>query len=433
MSLDTRLRVSGVRDRIPVIVKQLFHATESEPPLSSLIQPPNFGGSLFSLLWLIGRDVRAFAWVFTFRLRFYGMRLLALGDRTLLVIETQILTLKRFLLGRLMFRGGYFYQTHRLGMATIASTTVFSMFMVPVLAPIQEINGLTQLLLDESDGAIGQTAFVLENTGYAHAAVDETGDRMRSEVLTYAVEGGDTLGVIAEQFLVSVEALQYVNELGSSALLHPGDVLTIPPVGGLIHAVKAEETVSTIATLYRVSPQAIVDFNHLEEPFTIHAGDELVVPDAQVPVRKPTTPVYLADSGASQVAGLSLETIAPSQAGTGGFVMPAGGTISQYFWWGHTAIDLAGAGCGMPIVAADSGTITFAGWWPGGGGNSVFIDHGNGYVTKYAHMSGFERTGGGVNRGDVIGYIGATGRAFGCHLHFIVEAGGRPVDPLSVM
>ena len=115
---------------------------------------------------------------------------------------------------------------------------------------------------------------------------------------------------------------------------------------------------------------------------------------------------------------------------SGSMSLPSGGRLTQYFSWYHPAVDIAEK-CGTPITAADSGVIIFAGWWVGGGGNSIWVDHGNGYVTRYAHLSGFARSSGAVSKGEVIGYIGATGRAYGCHVHFVVERNGRAVNPLG--
>lgn len=347
---------------------------------------------------------------------------LQLPFRTTFSLLTQ---LKKVMIRLLMYKGGYFYQTHRLGLATIMSGVVFSMLVFPLLSPITETTLLPVILAqNETDPSDNLVLFDLTRSTTTISNQD-----LRSEVEEYVVSPDDTISSIAEEYLVSVEALQYVNELGSNDLIHPGDLLKIPPVGGLVHQVIEDESISSIASLYRVSAQAIVDFNHIEEPFIIHQGDVLVVPDAQVPVQ----PMVLAVNTAQDqpTSGLELETINMPSA-MGGFVMPTTGTISQYFWWGHPAIDIAG-GCGTPIVTANGGTIVFAGWWAGGGGNSIFIDHGNGSLTKYAHLSGFERTSGVVNRGEIIGYTGATGRAFGCHLHFVVSQGDRPVNPLSVL
>ena len=81
-------------------------------------------------------------------------------------------------------------------------------------------------------------------------------------------------------------------------------------------------------------------------------------------------------------------------------------------------------------MAADSGTVVFAGWDGSGYGNKIIIDHGNGFITLYAHMSVLQvGAGQRVNRGDVIGQMGSTGRSTGVHLHFEIRQGGVLLDP----
>lgn len=94
----------------------------------------------------------------------------------------------------------------------------------------------------------------------------------------------------------------------------------------------------------------------------------------------------------------------------------------------HAGLDFRGP-VGAPIHAAAKGVVTFAGVQQGYG-NCIEISHGNGLMTRYAHMSGFRaRIGQAVNAGDVIGLIGNTGRSTGPHLHFEVRVNGTAVNP----
>ncbi len=94
----------------------------------------------------------------------------------------------------------------------------------------------------------------------------------------------------------------------------------------------------------------------------------------------------------------------------------------------HTGLDI-GAGYGASIVAADGGTVSYAGE-KGGYGNCVMINHGNGYVTLYGHMSSISVSSGqSVSKGDTIGYVGSSGIATGPHCHFEVFSGGSRIDP----
>ena len=99
----------------------------------------------------------------------------------------------------------------------------------------------------------------------------------------------------------------------------------------------------------------------------------------------------------------------------------------------HTGVDWA-APIGTPILAAGNGVIIKAGW-DSGYGRRVEIQHSNGYVTTYNHMSGFGRgitEGARVTQGQVVGYLGQTGLATGPHLHYEVIINGNFVDPMAI-
>jgi murein DD-endopeptidase MepM/ murein hydrolase activator NlpD len=125
-----------------------------------------------------------------------------------------------------------------------------------------------------------------------------------------------------------------------------------------------------------------------------------------------------------------------------------GGPVSSGFGWpasshnisgngygpGHLGIDIQ-ANEGEPVYAAGAGVVTMAqGGWNYGYGNVIQIDHGNGYVTVYAHLSvinvGLCTA---VGQGAVIGAAGNTGNSFGAHLHFEVRIGGANVNPYSIV
>jgi hypothetical protein len=141
---------------------------------------------------------------------------------------------------------------------------------------------------------------------------------------------------------------------------------------------------------------------------------------------------YRPGGGAAQLGSLG-----------GGLITPTQGTLTSQFGPRfhpilkvtklHAGVDWA-APTGTPILAAGAGTVSFAG--DGSGyGNVVYIDHAGGMQTRYAHMNAFGRgikTGSVVQAGDLIGYVGTTGRSTGPHLHFEVHLNGTPVDPFSL-
>jgi murein DD-endopeptidase MepM/ murein hydrolase activator NlpD len=250
-------------------------------------------------------------------------------------------------------------------------------------------------------------------------------DKVRDRVEEYTVVPGDTISKIAANFGVDTDTLRWANNLSSVDAIKPGQSLKIPPVSGVVHKVARGETVYSIAKKYSASAQAIVDFpfNSFtdDETFSLSVGQDLVVPDGKMPNVIPWSPsLYVAQTTPN----------AGSVTATGQFIWPLGGVITQRFAWYHKGLDIATA-YGTPILAADSGRVIVAGWPDNTGyGNRVVIDHGNGFVTLYAHLSkilvGIGQT---VKRGDQIGLEGSTGRSTGPHLHFEIRRGGLTINP----
>jgi murein DD-endopeptidase MepM/ murein hydrolase activator NlpD len=128
-----------------------------------------------------------------------------------------------------------------------------------------------------------------------------------------------------------------------------------------------------------------------------------------------------------------------------GWARPSSGYITSPFgmryhpiyhtWLLHNGTDIAGQGCGAPIYAAHSGTVTYAG--PNGTlGNYVQIDHGDGTSSGYGHIKpgGIHvRVGQHVDPGQPIAQVGTTGASTGCHLHFIIRVNGVLTNPVPFM
>jgi murein DD-endopeptidase MepM/ murein hydrolase activator NlpD/Flp pilus assembly pilin Flp len=116
------------------------------------------------------------------------------------------------------------------------------------------------------------------------------------------------------------------------------------------------------------------------------------------------------------------------------FIRPASGRISQRAWACHHAIDIA-APVGVPIYAAAAGQVVKGGFteYPGYG-RMIVIRHANGYQTLYGHLSAsYVRVGEHVDKGEMIGRMGSTGRSTGSHLHFEIAKESWLLDPLQVL
>lgn len=256
------------------------------------------------------------------------------------------------------------------------------------------------------------------------------------EILDYEVNEGDTISTIARKFDISTETILWANDLTERDSIRPGQKLKILPVTGVVHTVRKGETIYTIAQRYDLDgdsgAQAIVDypFNEFvnDEKFTIAVGQTLVVPGGVKPQpQQPAAPRTTLVSRTTPDRG--------TVSAVGSFVWPASGRITQGYSFYHRAIDIANRSGGA-ILAADSGRVVVAGWPDNYGyGNRVVIDHDNGFVTLYAHLSTIGVVEGQtVNRGDVIGQMGSTGRSTGIHLHFeIRRKGGGLENPLNYL
>jgi len=252
------------------------------------------------------------------------------------------------------------------------------------------------------------------------------------EIIPHLVQEGETLSSIADRYGLQTSTILWENDLTESSKIKPGQELKILPVDGVRHKVQRGETIYSIGKKYGLDDtqaQTIVDypFNEFlnDETFELATGQYLIVPDG---VKR--------DSGVTirSTYATKLTPDAGAVTALGSFVWPASGRITQGYRFYHKAIDIANR-AGGPILAADSGTVVIAGWPDNSGyGSRVLIDHGNGFATMYAHMSLVQvAMGQRINRGDVIGQMGSTGRSTGTHLHFEIRKGGVLLDPSTLL
>jgi len=222
----------------------------------------------------------------------------------------------------------------------------------------------------------------------------------------------------------------------------------VPPANGLVVTVGASDTLASVAAKYDVDPQSIMDINQLTDP-TLVVGQVLVIPGARgapIATPKPTVHKTPTSSGGSKPT-TRRNTGGSSSGGVGGKytggrlswpVVGGGNYISQYYHYGHWAIDIA-AQYGTEVVAAAGGKVIFAGWKNNGGGWQVWISHGGNIYTTYNHMSAITvGDGESVSRGGQVGRIGQSGDATGPHLHFEVWDGqiwngGQRMNPLNYL
>lgn len=301
------------------------------------------------------------------------------------------------------------------------SSLIVLVAIAVVAGPIIAENNPFTPLFSQQYNQQNQSSVVSYNP-YETALSTVISSKPRDKVENYTVKSGDTLASIGKKFGISVDTIKWANDLKNDTI-KPEQTLKIAPVTGVVHTVVSGETVYSIAKKYKTTAQNIVNFIFNDfadiDTFALRAGQVLYVPDGVI---EPEQPKYaaMAPQYANAVAGVR---------GSTNFIWPTTGIITQYPTWYHMAFDIASNSL-PPIIAADTGTVTFAGCIDWGYGCHVVIDHGNGYSTLYGHMSVISVSAGqAVNQGQQIGVMGSTGRSTGPHLHFEIRSGGTLLNP----
>lgn len=257
----------------------------------------------------------------------------------------------------------------------------------------------------------------------------------RAGITEYEIQEGDTISTIADRFGISLNTLYWANSLTSSSTIQPGKTLKIPPASGIIHKVVSGDTLDSIIKKYNGNKEDTIKYNNIGSDQLVAVGTEILIAAGT-----PPPPPAPAPSTTSSIINNSWSNLfkhtnaAPSVTG-GKLNWPSSCHGSPTTYWGHPnhARDFP-CPVGTPIYAAESGTVTisFTGQWGHGYGNAIDLHSANGLMTRYAHMSSFNVSNGQyVNRGDVIGFIGMTGRTTGPHLHFEVWLNGVAYDPIN--
>jgi len=237
-----------------------------------------------------------------------------------------------------------------------------------------------------------------------------------STISVYVVRPGDTLSDIGKMFDVSVNTIKWANDIPTSGTIRIGQTLTILPVTGVKYVVKKGDTLSTIAKKFDGDSGEIASYNGLEDgPLAV--GSEIIIPNGEISAPTP--------SSGSKSAPVYASPGTPNQVGY--YLRPIAGGVRTQGIHGYNGVDLA-APAGTQIFAAADGEVIVAkaSGWNGGYGEYVVIQHTNGSQTLYSHASSvIVGVGQQVRQGQVIAYVGSTGRATGAHVHFEIRNGIR--------
>jgi len=262
---------------------------------------------------------------------------------------------------------------------------------------------------------------------------------------TYIVEKGDTFMAIAYAHNMSMSELEALNPDVTPERIQIGQELAIRKEIPLLSVLTTENVTYTQeipcpveevkdSSMYTGDRKVVTEGIPGEEEINadvtyVNGYEENREILSRVTLSEPTT----------QVVAVGTKE-RPRTMPTGSFRWPISGRITSSFGYRyifgstsyHSGIDIK-ASYGAAIVAADGGTVTFAGS-KGSYGNLVIIDHGNGIQTYYGHNSSFAVSAGDkVYKGQTIAYAGSTGRSTGPHCHFEIRINGRSVNPLSYL
>lgn len=266
------------------------------------------------------------------------------------------------------------------------------------------------------DITIVEDSALLSENGPSGTIADVSDSQDSGHISLYVVHEGDSLARIAKLFGVSTNTVMWANDLTRNSVLKEGQTLVILPISGVRHAVVKGDTLASIAKKYKGDKEEIARYNDLSGDAALAVGDTVIVPDGEIAVSRP------ASSGSkSAVRG-------GGPVYQGYYLRPVSGAKKTQGIHGYNGIDL-GAPIGTPVLASASGQVIVArsSGWNGGYGKYLVIKHDNGTQTLYAHLNGLEVAQGySVVQGQIIGYVGTTGKSTGPHLHFEVRGAANP-------
>ncbi|HAJ93593.1 MAG TPA: hypothetical protein DCM41_01740 [Synergistaceae bacterium] len=249
-------------------------------------------------------------------------------------------------------------------------------------------------------------------------------------VTAYIVKDGDTLWSIAERFGLAPDTIIGTNSPEKINSLLPGTILRIPDREGIFVKVPEGESIERISSLYGTKIDQVCAVNGIAPGSVPSSGREVFLPGADYAA------VIQTDTGKVKIASgreyLLRNTL----------MWPVRGRVSSLFGWRspsyasagsfHSGLDIM-APYGRGIVSAMDGIVVYSGWM-GGYGKTVVIDHADGITTLYGHCSDLAvQKNDPVYSGQIISYVGSTGRSTGSHLHFEVRKNSFPIDPLRAL
>ncbi len=257
---------------------------------------------------------------------------------------------------------------------------------------------------------------------------------------TVRVRRGDTLYSIAKRKNVPLRALIQENHLSPPYTIKAGQILKIPEKK--TYTVRKGDTLYSIARKFDSNVTDVARQNNLKPPYTLKPGQKLLVKSwedtgatsASVKTTKGKSALNPPEPKAKNTPTKSAIKV-PKSAQSKRFNRPVSGKVIENFGTTKSGVHNDGinisAKAGTPILAADKGTVAYAGNDLKGYGNLVLLKHDNGWFTAYAHADKISvKKGAVVKAKQAIGTVGKTGGVKTPQLHFEVRYKTKPVDPI---
>lgn len=343
-------------------------------------------------------------------------------------------------------------QTVVIGAALLIVTSIAPTHLLETGFTAEAFEADTDYIMSEDE--LMPPAFMMNEEGFVlkTAPVSEEVNRIGfTDSVKHTVVSGDTLSSIAMLYGINVKTLVWENNISEESTLKIGQTLIIPAIDGVSYTVAAKsETLASIAKSFNADPKLIKEHNNLSGDI-LTKGQKVFVPGG----KKKEVPIVIVRSGSRSGgriaaantfnAKLVISTDETPDEGKK-LIYPTDGTLTQGYHAGHYANDIANpskpdvwAAAGGTVIKAEGGclprNVKIDRRCGGGYGNYIVMDHGDGLQTLYAHLETiYVSDGQQISRGQAIGKMGNTGRAYGVtgiHLHFEVYDNGVKKNPAN--
>lgn len=265
-----------------------------------------------------------------------------------------------------------------------------------------------------------------ESLNQGETQEEEPKKKVRKLIENYVVQEGDTLSTIAAVNGITTATLLQSNGLNETSNIQPGDSLSIPAASGIVVTVKKGDTLSDLVKTYKANAEKTVVVNNIAGD-AIRIGQKILLVNGSAPPPPKPTPAPAStktatNSGAKSTAKAKEVSKTPDP-----YHKPVASGYSYGRVHSNNGVDIS-RNNGASVYAFKDGTVIEAATgWSGGYGNVVKIQHADGTVTLYGHLSQiYVGNGQTVEKGQVVGTVGSTGRSTGPHLHFEVRGGTNP-------